>query len=168
MNYEDKLKDPRWQELRLSIIERDQRCQCCGDTHYEAEYIEGDYSEDLMVGKKLTLQVHHKKYFKNLEPWEYDPKYLVTLCKECHERIHVKMKDEEEIINSPAYKTIKKAYDRFYKDVTGKNPKTEEEGFEHIWYSYNKNHNGSRLDKTDCFVFPVGCLLKYMDDEVVS
>ena len=141
MNYVDKLKDPRWQELRLSIIERDQRCQCCGDTHYEAEYIEGDYSEDLMVGKKLTLQVHHKKYFNNLEPWEYDQEYLVTLCKECHERIHVKMKDEEYFLNHPNYEKIKK----YFCEKLGKiETQTDEEWFESTWYSYNKNNRGYR------------------------
>ena len=136
MNYEDKLTDPRWQELRLSIIERDQRCQCCGMNHEPADESEWDefrwHTREQCIddieeyeypkGKKLTLQVHHKKYFNNLEPWEYDHKYLVTLCKDCHKRIHVQMKDEE-----------------YFSKIL--NEKIDEEWFESTWYSYNKCQN---------------------------
>lgn len=66
MNYSEKLKDPRWQKKRLEIFERDSFCcQKC-------------LSED------KTLHVHHKKYQHGKEPWEYDDKWLVTLCEDCH------------------------------------------------------------------------------------
>lgn len=65
MNYVEKLKDPRWQKKRLEILERDNwTCQCCLST-------------------ESTLHVHHKIYEK-CDPWEYDDKYLTTLCDECH------------------------------------------------------------------------------------
>lgn len=66
MSYAEKLKDPRWQKKRIKILERDSwACQCCFNT--EAE-----------------LQVHHRVY-RGGDPWEIDNKYLVTLCKKCHE-----------------------------------------------------------------------------------
>jgi len=32
-----------------------------------------------------TLHVHHGAYIKGLDPWEYHPRYLSTLCERCHE-----------------------------------------------------------------------------------
>lgn len=34
------------------------------------------------------MHVHHIKYKKNLKPWEYNNKYLITLCKQCHLQTH--------------------------------------------------------------------------------
>lgn len=45
----------------------------------------------LGYGKKIvmpTLHVHHKCYIKGHKLWEYDDKYLITLCKKCHQTIH--------------------------------------------------------------------------------
>jgi hypothetical protein len=62
--YAEKLKDPRWQKVRLKVLERDGwRCVCCGNS-------------------RRTLHVHHLKY--NKEPWDADPKHLETLCEHCH------------------------------------------------------------------------------------
>ena len=67
MNYSEKLKDPRWQKLRLHIFERDEwKCRECGD-------------------EKSTLCIHHRLYRDGCEPWEYEDKDLVTLCENCHE-----------------------------------------------------------------------------------
>ena len=61
------LKDPRWQKKRLEVMERDHfGCVNCGDN-------------------KSTLNIHHLIYFPNNKPWEYDDKFLITLCEECHE-----------------------------------------------------------------------------------
>jgi len=67
MTYLEKLKHPNWQKKRLEILNRDQFvCQTC-------------------YGEEKTLHVHHKFYDKNIEnPWDYDEKYLVTLCCDCH------------------------------------------------------------------------------------
>lgn len=66
MTYAEKLKDPRWQRKRLEVFNRDNfTCIRCND------------------GKE-NLQVHHKRYFKNKDPWEYDDKHLETLCNTCH------------------------------------------------------------------------------------
>lgn len=64
--YKEKLLDPRWQKKRLEILQRDNfTCQHCWD-------------------KESTLHVHHKEYFKGLDPWDIKNDYLVTLCESCH------------------------------------------------------------------------------------
>jgi hypothetical protein len=76
MNYSEKLKDPRWQKLRLEIFNRDAwTCQKC-------------------LSKADTLTVHHKFYFPGKEPWDYGQEELITLCESCH---------EEESFSRPEY-----------------------------------------------------------------
>jgi len=66
MTYAEKLKDPRWQRKRLEILQRDDfTCRVCNS-------------------ETKTLHVHHIRYFKGREPWEYKEFYLVTLCEDCH------------------------------------------------------------------------------------
>lgn len=65
--YWEKLKDPRWQKLKNSILDREKyTCQICGDT-------------------ENTLHIHHGYYTKDYEPWDYHPDTLWCLCKDCHE-----------------------------------------------------------------------------------
>lgn len=60
-------RDPRWQKLRLEVMQRDGfACQACGS-----------------VDK--TLNVHHLVYCKGKPVWEHPEIYLVTLCEDCHE-----------------------------------------------------------------------------------
>lgn len=64
--YLEKLKDPRWQKMRLEVFERDGwTCQRCYDT-------------------ETTLNVHHRYYKDNADPWDYPLEALVTLCENCH------------------------------------------------------------------------------------
>ena len=56
--------DPRWQRLRLQVMDRDGwACVACGDT-------------------KSTLHVHHKRYCGSI--WESPHEDLQTLCGSCH------------------------------------------------------------------------------------
>lgn len=65
--YAEKLKDPRWQKKRLSVMERDGfKCRDCGDD-------------------KKTLHVHHCAY-SGRNPWDADNAILLTLCDNCHKR----------------------------------------------------------------------------------
>ena len=67
MSYAEKLKDPRWQRLRLEIMQRDGwACFMCHRTD-------------------APLNVHHRYYLRRHEPWEYPPEALLTLCEGCHE-----------------------------------------------------------------------------------
>lgn len=64
--YWELLKDPRWQRLRLEVMERAGfRCEDCAD-------------------HRKTLNVHHSYYLKNRAPWEYPSESLVCLCEDCH------------------------------------------------------------------------------------
>jgi hypothetical protein len=72
--YYEKLKDPRWQRKRLEVFERDGfKCRRCR-------------------GEDKTLNVHHKRYAKNGDPWGVELKDLVTLCEHCHEVIELNKK----------------------------------------------------------------------------
>jgi hypothetical protein len=69
-SYSQKLKDPRWQKLRLEVMNaNDFSCEVCGDGN-------------------STLNVHHKEYFKGHEPWEYEREQLAVICESCHEELH--------------------------------------------------------------------------------
>ena len=64
--YSQKLKDPRWQKMRLEVLERDEwSCTLCGDA-------------------ENTLHVHHCYYDSSLEPWDYPKESLKTVCEDCH------------------------------------------------------------------------------------
>ena len=71
--YGAKLKDKRWIKARYIILNRDEfTCQICSAKQ------EWGYQ----------MQVHHIKYLDGKDPWEYPPSYLVTLCRQCHRKIH--------------------------------------------------------------------------------
>jgi hypothetical protein len=79
--YTAKLKDPRWQRKRLEIMGRDKfKCRLCGDSD-------------------STLHVHHIKYERGADPWDYNDESLVTLCEGCHEELHI-VKFGESIIEA--------------------------------------------------------------------
>jgi hypothetical protein len=64
--YYEKLRDPRWQKMRLEVMNRDGFvCQSCFDS-------------------ESTLNVHHRLYIKGRDPWDYPLAGLVTLCESCH------------------------------------------------------------------------------------
>lgn len=75
ITYVEMLLTERWKHKREQILERDNRqCRNCACTN--------------------NLQVHHRQYHINTktgfkrEPWDYDNKYLITLCNSCHEAGH--------------------------------------------------------------------------------
>lgn len=78
LSYEDLLKTEEWREKRQKILNRDNnKCVYCGKTH--------------------NLQVHHKYYSKypngfRVYPWNYPDDALITLCDECHKKVHNKKK----------------------------------------------------------------------------
>ena len=79
ISYVEMLLTERWRNKRELILERDKhQCRNCGSTN--------------------QLQVHHRQYhidtktgFKR-EPWDYNDKYLITLCDQCHEAGHKQYK----------------------------------------------------------------------------
>ena len=78
LTYSEKLRDPRWQKMRLQIMERDKfTCQKCRST-------------------TKTLNVHHTEYRAGCEPWGYPQGLLVTLCEDCHKGEHKEPVDPKE------------------------------------------------------------------------
>jgi hypothetical protein len=70
-SYSELLKDPKWQEKRLRIMDRDHfRCRICNTN-------------------EVTLNVHHKKYIKGKAPWEYSDADLLAVCEDCHLLIRI-------------------------------------------------------------------------------
>lgn len=87
-SYAEKLKDPKWQRARLKILERDKfSCRAC-------------------FSQEKTLHVHHMYYKRNLEPWEYPPESLVTLCEDCHEDYEDQVHRLLHIISRPSMLTM--------------------------------------------------------------
>ena len=86
MTYKEHLANPKWQQKRLLIFERDKfACHYCGDTTTE-------------------LHVHHTKYDLTKMAWEY-PNYIYqTLCKDCHKAVTIHI---EEHGNADEFDAIK-------------------------------------------------------------
>lgn len=80
--YREKLKDPRWQRKRLEVLSAaDFCCEICGDG-------------------KNTLHVHHRQYFKDRDPWDYEAGQLSALCEECHESLH---EEEDRLLKAASF-----------------------------------------------------------------
>jgi len=68
--YSETLKDPRWQRKRLEIMQRDNfKCTMCGASN-------------------KPLNIHHKIYIKGKKIWDYPNELLITLCEDCHHKVH--------------------------------------------------------------------------------
>jgi 5-methylcytosine-specific restriction endonuclease McrA len=81
-NYAKKLSDPRWQQKRLLIFQRDNwTCQHCQD-------------------KTTQLEIHHTEYFEGKEPWEYSDDMLITVCHRCHKEEMVRFKHEAYLLKA--------------------------------------------------------------------
>jgi hypothetical protein len=82
--YLEELRDPRWQQKRLKIFERDHwLCTWCRDS-------------------KTNLQVHHKDYIPGIPPYDYPDDMLTTLCEKCHAR-----ENDRDKIQKYLYNTLK-------------------------------------------------------------
>lgn len=69
--YQGYLKSPLWARIRKSILERDNRqCQLCGS--------------------RENPEVHHIRYPKNFEFGTEPGEDLITLCHNCHRKVHDK------------------------------------------------------------------------------
>lgn len=74
MNFKEQYKDKRWEKKRLEILRRDKwHCRACNAT-------------------KVMLDVHHLYYDMGNKVWEYEDEALVTLCRNCHAKIHTDLK----------------------------------------------------------------------------
>lgn len=62
----------QWKNVREKILKRDgYKCKECGKSEPE-----------------VRLSVHHHVYYPEREIWNYPDEYLITLCRDCHAKIH--------------------------------------------------------------------------------
>jgi len=70
LTYKQQINHPKWQRRRLEVMERDGfQCQVCFD-------------------RNKKQNVHHKYYIYNKLIWEYPDELLLTVCEDCHKKIH--------------------------------------------------------------------------------
>lgn len=72
MTYSEKLKDPRWQKRRLEILQRD---------GFQCQFGYGNCPPE------TELHIHHRRYIRGKDPWDYHESDLVTVCADCHKSI---------------------------------------------------------------------------------
>lgn len=87
--YFEKLKDPRWQKVRLQVLER--AGWACEGFILSAEA--GTFVRCGATDK--TFHVHHGYYERGHEPWDYSLATLWCLCQDCHERAQDCMRDAQ-------------------------------------------------------------------------
>lgn len=86
MSYSEKLRDPRWQKMRLEVMQRDKfTCRVCNNS-------------------EKTLNVHHRFYRKGASPWDYEPSALVTLCEDCHAAVEAERDFIQQACAGPSYR----------------------------------------------------------------
>lgn len=113
INYKEQVNDPRWVEKSREIMKRDNfTCQLCGKSH-------------------TKLNVHHIRYIKGKDYWDYPDELLMTVCEVCHQKIHGKYLNKRKIKHTVFYnclfndKRVKKTNDKIilsyicYKSVEG-------------------------------------------------
>jgi 5-methylcytosine-specific restriction endonuclease McrA len=75
LTYEEQLRRPEWVIKKNKILERDNHtCQICKN-------------------RINLLEVHHIRYDRRLKAWEYPDSILITLCYECHKKVHGRKDD---------------------------------------------------------------------------
>lgn len=107
IDYKEQMNDPRWVERSREVMKSDNfTCQLCGKSH-------------------TKLNVHHIRYIKGKDYWDYPDELLMTVCETCHAKIHGKY---DKSMNFPLLKkedfnaNIKRPYYRAiignYKNLT--------------------------------------------------
>lgn len=112
--YLEKLQSEEWFDKRKEILERDNyTCKDCGEVDIARTWSNNAYESvnydpysglyrviDHEIGREFqiplepfsialpVLNIHHKRYILNRNPWEYDNVDLITLCSECHTKRH--------------------------------------------------------------------------------
>ena len=104
MTYAENLQQEEWKIKRIWIIKRDNyKCTRCGKDGVEKSYkfnkeFDGNDLQELervfefISENDINLNVHHLCYRDGHKPWEYGDDELITLCPECHKKIHEESK----------------------------------------------------------------------------
>ena len=117
-DYSELFKDPRWQKLRLEVLEYNNwECRNCGN-------------------REKTLNVHHRYYKKGAKPWEYKNEELLCLCEDCHNEHHV-ISDKFKIIGILDIGSLYRLFGYFqcllYEDTGIEISELRPLNYEHAW-----------------------------------
>ena len=103
------LRTHHWKKKRDEIIDRDKHeCQKCGAKESQLKTVDGNtYHVEISIvdiiqengditprqsvkhiPSPVLLNVHHRKYRKGVQPWNYPNEDLTTLCVSCHQAEH--------------------------------------------------------------------------------
>lgn len=81
-DYKSQYMHPKWQKRRLEMLESaGYQCQSCEDT-------------------EKTLHVHHKRYIKGRDVWDYADDDLEVLCADCHKHEHWQKDELNKMVSS--------------------------------------------------------------------
>lgn len=79
LKYSDQLKTSAWLRKKFEIMARDNFvCSKCLKDNFESQ-----------------LEVHHITYKRGKMAWEYPDYFLVTLCRDCHQKEHDELNTEK-------------------------------------------------------------------------
>lgn len=82
IDFKDQYKHPKWQKKRLEVLSGSGfSCDNCGISDKQ-------------------LHVHHLRYKKGAEIWDYNNGELVSLCESCHKEAHEAKEEIAELIVS--------------------------------------------------------------------
>jgi len=87
MDYNEQLRDRRWQDRKVRILARDKNtCQNKNCAHRE--------------DTSVLMEVHHLDYIGDKMAWEYPDDLLITLCSKCHKSEQHRPKEEKYLLNT--------------------------------------------------------------------
>jgi len=74
LSHKNQVNSKQWKVKSIEIKNRDNfKCFICNSSN--------------------NLEVHHTMYFKDVKLWNYENKFLITLCRNCHQETHDNKKD---------------------------------------------------------------------------
>lgn len=85
---EDNYEDVDMEQVHIAKV------QCDDGITVDVLYIDEKELESLKLPRvyvqqvPVILQVHHKHYIIGRKAWEYEDEVLVTLCQDCHSKVH--------------------------------------------------------------------------------
>lgn len=102
ITYNDLLACKEWKNKRKEVLEKDNnKCTECGklrtlkmwsgnNVMYFTLDKESIKNEEKIESTNIptNLEIHHKYYILNRFPWEYNNDALITVCRDCHQKIH--------------------------------------------------------------------------------
>lgn len=80
--YTEKLKTREWWNFKMA--------------YHQRRISEHPLGKDMWCdgcGNRGPFDVHHRRYMRGLDPWEYDDDDLALLCRACHDQTHATADD---------------------------------------------------------------------------